>query len=184
MLFVDHYGHSQQPLHLHLEYDNNWSVWFLKGYAPDSLSHGEITGLSKPWWSFESLRDIRENTLFTFQVKFPGYGRSILKRIHSCFWMIKAAFTNFVFSERKLFFLSCAYSVTLSLLGHCGRGTGSRFWAPTHANIAFGFEWNQEILLKTKNIQDLCPSTAIHCNKEGFNKHLSNSNYVPSTVLR
>lgn len=69
------------------------------------------------------------------------------------------------------------------LLRHCGLGIGSRFWAPTLAHIAFGFEWNQEILWNTKNIQDLYLSTAIHCNKEGFNKHLFNSNYVPSTVL-
>lgn len=82
-----------------------------------------------------------------------------------------------------MFFLSCAASVTLRVSGHCGLGIGSRFWAPTHANIVLGFEWNQEILLNTKTIQDLCPSTAIHCNKEGFSKHLLNFSYVPSTVL-
>lgn len=83
----------------------------------------------------------------------------------------------------SFFFSLCHLSYPESLLGHCRLRIGSRFSAPTHANIAFGFEWNQEILLNTKNIQDLCPSTAIHCYKEGFNKHLLNSNYVLSTML-
>lgn len=122
--------------------------------------HGGVTGLSR-------LRGVKEKfPLSISHVQFPGWGRST--------WRV---------CTENVFLALCYLSHSERLRGHCGLGIGSSFWAPTLAHIAFCFEWNQEILLNTKNIQDLYPSTAIHCNKEGFNKHLLNSNYVPSTVL-
>lgn len=121
--------------------------------------HGGVTGLSR-------LRGIKEKSSLHLSCTVPWMRQNHMEGV--C---------------RKCFLALCCLSHSESLLGHCGLGIGSSFWAPTLAHIAFCFEWNQEILLNTKNIQDLYPSTAIHCNKEGFNKHLLNSNYVPSTVL-
>lgn len=156
------------------------------GMCPDSLSHGDVLRDSPHRYRVLHHLGASEKIFFPFHVKSCGYGR-IIVTVECCFWITKVALTNFIFFpvvEEKMFF-SCLLPPRSpwESSGALWSRNRKQILCPHPHQLAFGFEWNQEILWNTKNIQDLCPSTAIHCNKEGFNKHLLNSNYVPGTML-